>query len=104
VSQAVNQAESLLQHGDVRKAAALLQEALQRGDPLAARELALWCLAGQLVRRDLAASRGLFERAAELGDPYSATVSRAFIAGGVGGPADWPRARCTRRPPVRRTP
>lgn len=82
----------MLQHGDVRKAAALLQEALQRGDPLAARELALWCLAGQLVRRDLAASRGLFERAAELGDPYSATVSRAFIAGGVGGPADWPRA------------
>jgi prolyl 4-hydroxylase len=47
---------------------------------------------GQLVRRDLAAARALFERAAALGDSSSAVVTRAFIAGGVGGPPDWPRA------------
>ena len=70
----------------------LLKQAEQAGDALAARELALWCLTGQLIRRDLAASRALFERAAALGDSYSASVHRAFIAGGVGGPADWPRA------------
>ena len=55
-------------------------------------ELALWYLTGQLVHRDLAASRAMFERAAALGDDPSAAVARAFIAGGVGGPADWLRA------------
>jgi prolyl 4-hydroxylase len=91
VSDAVNQAQRLVQAGDVRGAAAILQRAQQAGDALAARELAIWCLAGDLVRRDLRASRALFERAAELGDTPSAEVTRAFIAGGVGGPADWPR-------------
>ncbi len=88
----MNRAEALLQGGDVQGAAALLKQAERAGDPLAARELALWLLTGQFVRRSLAGSRLLFERAAELGDDYSAAVVRAFIAGGVGGPADWPRA------------
>jgi prolyl 4-hydroxylase len=88
----VSQASQLLQRGDARGAAGVLQQAEQSGDPLAARELALWLLAGQLLRRNLAASRAMFERAAALGDSYSASVTRAFIAGGVGGPADWPRA------------
>jgi prolyl 4-hydroxylase len=92
VSEALKQAETLLQRGDVRGAATLLKEAERAGDGRAARELALWCLTGQVIRRDLAASRALFERAAVLGDPDSAAVTRAFVAGGVGGPADWPRA------------
>src|SRR3954468_1619676 len=92
MSDAVNQAEALLGRGDVQGAATLLQQAERGGDPVAARELALWFLAGRLVRRDLATSRAFFERAASLGDGYSASVMRAFIAGGVGGPADWPRA------------
>jgi prolyl 4-hydroxylase len=92
MSKAVSQAEALIDRGDVRGAAALLKQAESAGDARAARELALWCLAGQLVRRNLAQSRALFERAAALGDPDSAVVTRAFIAGGVGGPADWPRA------------
>ena len=82
----------MAQRGDVRGAAEALTRAQQSGDALAARELALWCLTGGVMRRNLAVSRAMFERAAELGDPYSAAVSRAFIAGGVGGPADWPRA------------
>ena len=92
VSDAVTQANSQLERGDVRGAAELLQHAQQAGDALAARELGIWLLTGQLVRRDLAASRAMFARAAALGDPVSAAISRAFIAGGVGGPADWPRA------------
>lgn len=92
VSKAVNQAQQLIQRGDVRGAAMLLKQAETGGDALAARELALWHLGGQLIRRDLAASRAMFERAAALGDHVSASVARAFIAGGVGGVSDWPRA------------
>jgi prolyl 4-hydroxylase len=91
MSDAVTRANALLDRGDVHGAAALLKQAERAGDALAARELALWCLTGQLIRRDLPASRTLFERAAALGDSYSAAVTRAFIAGGVGGPSDWPR-------------
>ena len=87
-----NRAETLLARGDFQGAAALLKQAERAGDPLAARELALWLLMGRLVRRDLAGSRAMFERAASLGDDVSAAVTRAFIAGGVGGAADWPRA------------
>lgn len=89
---ALDQAEDLLRRGDVTGAAGLLRQAEQDGDALAARQLALWYLTGQLVHRDLAASRAMFERAAALGDDPSAAVARAFIAGGVGGPADWLRA------------
>jgi prolyl 4-hydroxylase len=92
VSQAIEQTEELLQRGDVNGAAALLKQAERAGDALAARELALWCLTGQRIRRDLSAARTLFQRAAELGDSYAAAVIRAFVAGGVGGSSDWPRA------------
>ena len=92
MSEVVTKAEALVSRGDVQGAAVLLKQAESSGDPLAARELALWCLTGQLIRRDLAASRALFERAADLGDSYSAAVTRAFLAGGVGGPADWHRS------------
>ena len=92
MSNVLDQAEALLRSGDVPGAAALLKQAERAGDPLAARQLAIWFLTGQLVRRDLAASRALFERAAALGDGASATIIRAYVAGGVGGPADWQRA------------
>ena len=92
MSDAVDQAETLLRRGDVHGAATLLKQAETAGDALAARELALWYLTGQLIRRDISASCALFARAAQLGDAFSATVTRAFRAGGVGGPADWPGA------------
>lgn len=92
MSDAVNQAHSLVQRGNVAGAADVLDRAQQSGDAAAARELASWFLSGQIIRRSLASSRAMFERAAELGDAGSAKVARAFIAGGVGGPADWPRA------------
>lgn len=92
MSSAVTHAQQLVDRGDVHGAASALKQAESAGDALAARELALWCLTGQLIRRDLKASRALFERAAALGEPTSAAIARAFIAGGVGGPSDWPQA------------
>lgn len=92
MNHAVQQAQQLLDRGDVQGAATLLNEAEARGDAVAARELAFWCLSGNRVRRDLTASRNYFERAAALGDSQSQVIARAFVAGGVGGPADWPRA------------
>jgi prolyl 4-hydroxylase len=92
MSDALTQADAMVRRGDIEGAAVLLKQAERAGDPFAARQLAIWYLAGQVVRRDLATSRALFERAAVLGDEPSAAVARAFIAGGVGGPADWARA------------
>jgi prolyl 4-hydroxylase len=92
VSNVTDQAQQLLERGDVQGAATLLKQAEQAGDALAARELASWLLEGRVVRRNLAESRAYFERAADLGDERSAAIARAFIAGGVGGPSDWPRA------------
>ena len=92
MSKAVSQAHSLVQRGNATGAVDVLSRAQQGGDAAAARELALWLLSGQIIRRSLASSRAMFERAADLGDAYSAAVARAFIAGGIGGPADWPRA------------
>jgi prolyl 4-hydroxylase len=92
VGNVTDQAQKLLQRGDVQGAATLLKRAEQAGNALAARELASWLLEGRILRRNLADARVYFERAAALGDNRSAEIVRAFIAGGVGGPADWPRA------------
>jgi len=92
VNKATGQAQQRRQRGDVQGAATLLKRAEQSGDALAARELASWLLEGRIIRRNLAEARAYFERAAALGDGRSAAIVRAFIAGGVGGPADWPRA------------
>ena len=97
MSDAVTKANVLLERNDVHGAAQLLREAEQKGDALAARELAMWCLGGQVVRRHLATSRAMFERAAALGDAESAAVARAFIGIGVGGPRDWDQAICLLR-------
>jgi prolyl 4-hydroxylase len=92
VSNVTDQAQQLLERGNAQGAAMLLKQAEQAGDATAARELGYWLLEGRIVRRNLAESRAYFERAANLGDEGSAAIARAFIAGGVGGPSDWPRA------------
>ena len=92
MSETFTQVDALLQRGDVRTAAALLSQAEAAGDAEAARQLAFWLLEGKLVKRSLAQSRAYFERAAMLGDAISLRIARNFIASGVGGPADWPRA------------
>jgi prolyl 4-hydroxylase len=54
--------------------------------------LATWRLSGQRIRRDLAAARDLFRRAAEAGHQEAAIVYTAFVGHGAGGAADWPSA------------
>lgn len=92
MSNSTDEARQLLDRGDVHGAATLLKRAEQAGDAVAARELASWLLEGRIVRRNLAEAREYFERAAELGDERAAEITRAFMAGGVGGPANWPHA------------
>ena len=92
MTRVTDQAHQLLDRGDVQGAATLLKRAEESGDAGAARELATWLLEGRVLTRDLAESRAYFERAAALGDERSAAIIRAFVAGGVGGSADWPRA------------
>lgn len=92
MSNATQRAQQLLERGDVQGAAVLLKQAEQAGDAMAARELATWLLEGRAVQRNLVEARAYFERSAALGDQRSAEIVRAFIAGGVGGAADWPRA------------
>ncbi len=59
------------------------------GNADAIEQLATFALRGDIVRRDLALSRDLFGKAAELGSTTAAATFRAFLANGTGGPADW---------------
>src|SRR6185503_17849203 len=44
------------------------------------------------IRRDLAAARDLFRRAAEAGHEEGARIHAAFVGNGTGGAADWQTA------------
>ncbi|WP_426266601.1 2OG-Fe(II) oxygenase [Sphingomonas sp. LHG3443-2] len=88
----MERAADLASRGQGPAAVALLRQLESAGNPEAARQLAVWYLSGRVIPRDLTASRNYFMRAAELGDRVAAGVSRAFIANGTGGPADWPLA------------
>jgi len=87
----IEHARLLLGKRQPEEALGALRAEVERGNALAARELGLWFLQGAGVGRDLAASRSCFEQGATLGDAVSATVVRAFLAQGTGGPADWPK-------------
>lgn len=81
----VNRALAVAQQGDVIPAAQLLEQAAAAGDAMAAATLADWRLAGDLIRRDLAAARELFGRAADLGLAAAEPVYIALLANGAGG-------------------
>ena len=49
-------------------------------------------LAGSGVPRDVPRARDLFRRAGEAGRHDAAVIHNNFLASGVGGPRDWPRA------------
>jgi prolyl 4-hydroxylase len=86
------QADALLAAGRPQEAYRLLAGAQAGADPEALFTLGNWRLSGQLVRRDLAAARDLFRRAAEAGHEEAARIYTAFVGNGTGGPADWPAA------------
>ena len=87
-----DQADTLVAAGRVGEAHRLLTGPAAASDADALIRLAGWRLAGQLVRRDLAAARDLFGRAGALGHAGAAAIHAAFLASGTGGPADWPAA------------
>jgi prolyl 4-hydroxylase len=86
------QADALLAAGRPGEAYRLLTGPQAGADPEAVFALANWRLAGQIVRRDLAAARDLFRRAAEAGHEGAARIHTAFVGNGTGAPADWPAA------------
>lgn len=86
------QADALAGAGRVGDAYRLLTSPAAAINPDALFLHAQWRLAGGFVRRDLAAARDLFRRAAERGHGEAARAHRAFLAGGIGGPPDWPLA------------
>ena len=69
-----------------------LEEAARDGNRDAAFLLAGWHLSGQLLPRDLGRARTFYERAAELGHDQARMIALSWLAGGTGGPADWPAA------------
>jgi prolyl 4-hydroxylase len=88
----VERVDALTAAGRVGEAYRLLSgpDAAADGDALFL--LANWRLSGQLIRRDLAAARDLYRRAAEAGHQEAAIVYTAFVGQGTGGAADWPSA------------
>ena len=84
--------QAALSQSDVREAVRLLEVAAEDGDSLASFELGRWYLAGQLVPRDLVASRSWFGRAAAAGHERARMVHVALLAVGIGGQRSWSAA------------
>ena len=81
--------DMLVAAGRIDAAWRLLTSPAAAVDPEALVRLASWRLSGQYIRRDLAASRDAFGKAARLGHDGAATVHAAFLASGTGGTPDW---------------
>jgi prolyl 4-hydroxylase len=81
--------DALTAAGRVADAYALLAgpEAATDADRLLC--LANWRLGGRFIHRNLETARNLFGHAARLGNGEGFAAYTAFVAGGVGGPADW---------------
>jgi prolyl 4-hydroxylase len=89
-SDAADRAWALVQAGAATDACRLLEQAVSTGDGMAAATLADWRMAGQIVRRDIAAAQALYGRALELGVEAAAGPYFALLASGPGGaPRDW---------------
>jgi prolyl 4-hydroxylase len=92
-NEAGERACALARSGAVAEACRLLEEASNAGDGVAAATLADWRMAGQIIRRDIAAARTFYGRALELGVEAAAGPYLALLASGPGNaPRDWPGA------------
>lgn len=88
-----DQAIALAQRGTIDQAYRLLEKGVADGDGMAAATLAEWRLSGQVIRRDLALSRELYGKAADLGINGAEPVFIALLANGAGGSGRrWPEA------------
>ena len=88
----IERVNALLQGRRFAEAAQILTSEADGGEPAALIELGRWRIAGNIIRRDLAAARDLLRRAAEAGHADAALLHSYFVASGVGGQADWSRA------------
>ncbi len=88
----LSQVQALLDARRVAEAARLLASAARSGSVPAMAALAQWCIAGNIVPRDLAAARDLLGRAGEAGDEAAALLHAFFLASETGGPPDWAAA------------
>jgi prolyl 4-hydroxylase len=80
--------EALLEARRFAEAARLLKAAAEAGEPTALSRLAHWRIAGDIVRRDLAAARKLLAQAATAGDAAAARLHAYFLASATGGVED----------------
>jgi prolyl 4-hydroxylase len=85
VSSLSERAQQLAAQGRVAEAFALLDQATEQGDGLAAMTLASWRMSGALIRRDLGEARRLYGLAYQLGVDEAAPVHIALLANGAGG-------------------
>lgn len=92
-SSLIDRLSALAGEGRLAEAANILARGAGAGDPEALVELACWRIEGAIVRRDLAAARGLLGRAGDSGRDDAALLHAYFLAAGVGGSPDWPTAR-----------
>ncbi len=88
----ITAAYSLLDAGRAPDALHLLSQGAQADDLEALHELAQWCVAGNIIPRNLKLARKLFARAGEIGHAESALLHAYFTASGTGGQPDWEQA------------
>ena len=84
--------EALTAAGRVAEAYALLTGPGVETDADRLLCLANWRLGGRFIHRNLTTARHLFGHAAQQGNADGLAAYIAFVAGGVGGPPDWPLA------------
>jgi prolyl 4-hydroxylase len=89
--EAMVRVDALVGDGRHEEAAHLLIAQAGAGKSDALIQLALWRIAGDVVRRDLGAARALL-RAAAASDDSAALLHACFLAGGTGGEPDWTEA------------
>ena len=82
-----------LDKNDHASALAFLEQAAHAGHPDAEYQLALHCLAGDLVTRDLARARALLRRAIARHHIEATRLEVALLANGSGAPTNWGTAR-----------
>jgi prolyl 4-hydroxylase len=87
------QVDALLAQKRYQDAAQLLLASAAVGNPQACGTLAEWRITGDIIRRDLGVARTLLGKAAAGGHREAALLHASFLASGVGGPDEWPRAR-----------
>jgi len=88
----IEQAFALVDADRAQEAVALLNRLAASGDGPACYQLAEWSREGEIVSRDFALVRALYERAAQAGLIEALRRYIAFVAVGAGGPRDWQHA------------